>query len=727
MNSKRGTVVLALLAVTAWQALAQTSPSVVCNQDNYNATRYVGARNCARTPAGDLVVVFEPGQLYTNQDIWSVTWDAATQTWGVPVQVSQAQNTHTGTPAVAADENGRIHAYWKEKNLAGDRDAMYAYWENGSWSTPVVADNIDNNAGVGTIEVAADGSIFNAFSIWDLGSNYDANFYAGHSTDGVTWETTNLTSVFPTPDILPLSYLDISLAAAPDGRMYAAWEDKPYGSTWECMLAEFDGTTWQIPEVASTVDDSLGALRYVDGVTPAAGAQAVYEMGPDDYVLADYAVSVYSESGDSRRLASWFNLRYSSPTWNRDEYVADVVDFFGPGNILVVDDDNRFNHETYLYQALGNNGIAFDTLDTDADGDYVAVSPPSYLLEAYDLVIWFCGDDGGNIAFWEDEGTFETDNPNVISYLDNGGDLWVMGLDVLYDRYGGAPVTFAQGDFCHDYLGMDSYDVQSYLDDGHEGLLQIDAVPGNGITDVEHQYWGIGGVRQGEPSIAVTSDGTVHMVYVENNCIYHRAKANGVWDIPVRVDASADTMSTMRPNISRDDQDGLYVTWKEETGADQNDNAIYNIMYATSRDGGLTWCEPVQLSQATEVSFSGYSVMRATIGSTVRPPIPGVFDGGADVIWTQWNPQSDLGYDIMYGRIPYLWLSPVENLQISVSGTNVHLIWDEVPGANSYRIYSSSVPYGEFTTLEATVAGTAWDGFTNGEEKRFYYVIAVQE
>ncbi|MBL7092478.1 hypothetical protein ISS22_00760 [candidate division KSB1 bacterium] len=122
--------------------IAQESPSIIGEVDYYNATRYVGGRNCARTPAGDLVVVFEPGSGYTNQDVWYYTYNSIFSSWDAAAQLSQSTTNATGTPAVVADENGKIYAMWKEKRGDDRSHAMFSTWENGLWAAPKVADQL---------------------------------------------------------------------------------------------------------------------------------------------------------------------------------------------------------------------------------------------------------------------------------------------------------------------------------------------------------------------------------------------------------------------------------------------------------------------------------------------------------------------------------------------------------------------------------------------------------
>ena len=642
-------------AVFAAAAPAQQSPSIVCNQDYSNATRYIGARNSARSINGDIAVVFEPnGTSPFSSDVYYCTYNPFFQNWDAPQQLGFSPFNAAGIPGVVADEQGSIWAGWKQQmDEGGRRDYMVSKWDGVSWSIPMVAETTSSNVGVGTIDIASDGTVFNLFSVWDLGENYPANIYASWSRDdGDTWVTQNLTAEFPSPDTLPLTYLDVSLAPGADGKMYAAWEDKPRGSSWECLFCQFDGETWSTPVVATPEEDILGSLRWVDGCTPAPAAQAVYLMGPDEYPLAGYRAAIYHSDGSYGALSFFFNIRYINPVSDRDSLVADVLDWFDPASILVVDDDNRYNHETYLTSALDDGGYVYQLYDCGEDTTGVEQIPGLTDLTAHDLVIWFCGDDGSDgtdLGFWNGS---DEDNIDLIDYLDGGGNLWVVGLDWLFDRYGAAPDTFQAGEFVFDRLGIASYDAQSYTDDGNQGVTMLTRVPGQNIAQLDTILWStVGGVRQGEPSLAGDGQGHPHMVYVESNGIYHMMWDGLEWSWPVRVDAAADTISVSRPCISIGPNDVLYVTWNQETSQYPY---VSNAFYATSTDLGQNWSGPVQLSQAAESDAYGASVKRITIGRKVRPEIPGVFEGGADVTWAQYNSQSALGWDIMYGRIPYV-------------------------------------------------------------------------
>ncbi len=711
MKLKLSFLLVMLLSGILW---AQDA-GVICEVDYYNATRYVGGRNIARTANGNVVLVFEPGASYTdgNQNIHYVIYNPVFGTWDV-AQLSDNADNASGTPAVVADpETENVYAVWKEPNSEGVREAMFAKLTfidqfTHEWTDPVVADNIANNTGIITVDIADDGSIFNLFSIWDTGLNFSANFYASKSTDGgVTWNTSNLTSEFPTPDELPLSYLDVNLAPGTNGDMYAVWEDKPTEVTteYEILMSKYTASedSWSRPEIVSpTFDGDVAIHKYVDGCTPVNGAYSLYTMGPSGYVYEGETSVLYYDNGTSKTMFSMFNPYYLNPIGDRYNYIKDVVEFFGiteNDTLLLVDDDNRYNNEWVMMDMLDSAQINYEYHDCGSVGGLPNNMPTAEQMASYDMVIWFCGSDGYNIAFWN---AAEEDNPEIISYLETtGSKMWVLGEDVLYDRYGGAPDNFSSGDFCYDKLGIASYDVQAYVGDNYSGVQWLDLVTDNGagFSSLEHIGWGSGTIRQGEPSIATDPSGKLHMVYKDENGnhIIYKNFDGTTWSDTVKLDLSADTIYVERPNIAVDENYGIYVTWVQatsDTTVGTSNWWVYNVFYATSPDGGVTWSEPAQLSNATYLNSSSYSVKNPTIGKKVRPAIEGVFDGGADVVWTQASNESSMGYYIMYARIPY-----VGTITGIDDNENVALHFDLLPGYPN--------PFNPSTSLKFEIDKTA--------------------
>ena len=70
---------------------------------------------------------------------------------------------------------------------------------------------------------------------------------------------------------------------------------------------------------------------------------------------------------------------------------------------------------------------------------------------------------------------------------------------------------------------------------------------------------------------------------------------------------------------------------------------------------------------------------------------------------------------------------PPQNVTVEIIGTDVHLSWDAVTGANSYKIYSSDDPYTGFVEdTSGSFVGESWIAPIINE-KKFYYVIASTE
>jgi hypothetical protein len=132
-------------------------------------------------------------------------------------------------------------------------------------------------------------------------------------------------------------------------------------------------------------------------------------------------------------------------------------------NILFVDDsDDSFNNAENFAKTLDSLGYTYSYFNAEAQ----LKSPADTLMENFDLVIWHTSTDYDNLQFWHG---LEEDNGNIKSYLKSGGMLWVTGNDFLDDRYY-LPATFSEGDFPYDYLGIQSFDVESYTEDGNTGL-----------------------------------------------------------------------------------------------------------------------------------------------------------------------------------------------------------------------------------------------------------------
>lgn len=152
-----------------------------------------------------------------------------------------------------------------------------------------------------------------------------------------------------------------------------------------------------------------------------------------------------------------------------------------PFKVLFVNDNSVFqsNTDTVLY-ALTQAGVTYDIFDARDS----LRSPNIQELTSYNLVIWYCSTDGVGNYLWE--GT-DSDNTDLMAYLEGGGKLWLMGNDFMYDRYS-TPHSFMEGDFAYDYLGTWEYAAQSYGDDGNLGVEELDLAI-DGFSSVSTIRW----------------------------------------------------------------------------------------------------------------------------------------------------------------------------------------------------------------------------------------------
>lgn len=142
-------------------------------------------------------------------------------------------------------------------------------------------------------------------------------------------------------------------------------------------------------------------------------------------------------------------------------------------NILFVDDNDFItdNTDSMLISLQGGSYSAFDYYNASDS----ASTPSSQFLSSYDLVIWYASTDGVGLKFWN---AGNTGDPALVDFLLNGGRLWVIGTDLLYAGGYTTPTTFSGNDFAFEYMGLQSYNVQSYGDDAGTGVSEVTASTG---------------------------------------------------------------------------------------------------------------------------------------------------------------------------------------------------------------------------------------------------------
>ncbi len=156
----------------------------------------------------------------------------------------------------------------------------------------------------------------------------------------------------------------------------------------------------------------------------------------------------------------------------------------GMSVLLVNDNGYKPDRVQVIEKAIKDAGYTYTLYDAPTEGK----APSADFMKSFDVVIWYTGNDGAGLYFWNGN---DTDNKAIESYIDNGGMFWVQGLDFLYDRYKKTDTTFQSGDFVWDYLGIKEYYGQSHKDDGvySDGVPELDTVGGNGIFTLSPLKW----------------------------------------------------------------------------------------------------------------------------------------------------------------------------------------------------------------------------------------------
>ena len=192
--------------------------------------------------------------------------------------------------------------------------------------------------------------------------------------------------------------------------------------------------------------------------------------------------------------------------------------------ILVVNDnDNILANTDSLKYALDNSiysGYHYWNI-FDSSG----VGPTAAFMDTFDLVIWYASTDGVGLQLWNGTGT--AGNADVVDYANTGKPLWIIGLDILFQMYGGAPDVFTTGEFPKDIMGLASYDAQAYQDDGNLGCPEADRVSTasslfpNTIKWAFATLWNVDGCTPDAGTLSLYEMGPSTYSLYQDKCMFH--------------------------------------------------------------------------------------------------------------------------------------------------------------------------------------------------------------
>jgi hypothetical protein len=194
------------------------------------------------------------------------------------------------------------------------------------------------------------------------------------------------------------------------------------------------------PDPGETCDLSV-TLRN-DGSAGESGISAILSCS-DPYVSVITSGAAYPNIPSGETGASLTSYRFvtssSCPEGHEVEMILqiegwgpytteDTIDVrIGQRPILFVDDDGGAAYESYFLSALDSTGLEYDVWTYTVSG-----CPTDSALEYHQAVIWSTGPDYGSIS--NPKTLTATDQARLITYLDNGGKLFLSSQDLLLDN-----------------------------------------------------------------------------------------------------------------------------------------------------------------------------------------------------------------------------------------------------------------------------------------------------
>ena len=138
--------------------------------------------------------------------------------------------------------------------------------------------------------------------------------------------------------------------------------------------------------------------------------------------------------------------------------------------ILLVDDDQGANYETYYSRALNYYGYSHATWNVLTQG-----APTTEVLQSYEVVIWITGNDASTTLT-------STDQTNLTAFLDNGGRLFISGQDIGFD-IGSTSfyINYLHAQYVNDNVNL--YNLNGVLGDPITNNINISIAGGDGANN----------------------------------------------------------------------------------------------------------------------------------------------------------------------------------------------------------------------------------------------------
>ena len=254
-----------------------------------------------------------------------------------------------------------------------------------------------------------------------------------------------------------------------------------------------------------TIDKPKGSLQFKAIVKPdnATNKTVLWQVVPETATATITQDGLLTASGTPTGNGKlWVKASAVDGSGKADSVEVTITNQVDPNAyyvLLVNDCNNTYGSGTIRYQIV-DTAITHAGYPVDVFNTVTQTGSPSYdMLKRFKFVVWYTGNDGANQKLWDPNDSTRF-NPDIVKYIDNGGVIWVQGLDFLYDAFGNkyrdmlsngdsCIALFHKGDFMYDYAGIKAYVAQSHRNDNKTGVAELDAVPRNGICTLTPLKW----------------------------------------------------------------------------------------------------------------------------------------------------------------------------------------------------------------------------------------------
>jgi hypothetical protein len=353
----RSIFTILLTLIVSATTFAQTNSLVQDNVGYAGSLYYFHQRKVARATNGTLLVTWTTKATAGGQVMYS-TYDPAFQQWSPPVALSNAASAGVAIQsALAADEQGNIHATWQQTpSLASPvrYQIFYSKFNGSSWTTPKkISLNDNETCEEATVEVDSKGYIWAVYNNDGAGVGKEWIFGIKSTDGGTTWSTAADTLFKGGTLGTSIEVARTALAAGPSGRLVALWDNSLAGSSArrETYVNQYDGTTWQGEvRISDTTSADRDHNRY-----------GTITMDNQSNIYAFYVQDVISAT-DTRLRKVAMHKKAWSDTWSTKATLTIDSSPISFRDFSAVSDSSGVVHFTYRRDIAADTSYGLDEM-----------------------------------------------------------------------------------------------------------------------------------------------------------------------------------------------------------------------------------------------------------------------------------------------------------------------------------------------------------------------------